>query len=153
MFKKEKLDQAEVGLPPLDFPLDQFDLALYFKDANTPIKTIVDVTNTPTKASPIRFGNYEYGGVDYVFRDYGLTQAEFVANGEYLTDIKFTYSTQHDNVTSHGFFTTWFDSVQTIDVGLYTDNTLTEIASIHNDDLHQYIGKWIYLTFMVDGGG
>ena len=60
MFKKEKLNQAEEGLPPLDFPLDQFDLALYFKDVNTPIYTIIathtntttDTSNTDTSKSP-----------------------------------------------------------------------------------------------------
>lgn len=153
MFKKEKLDQAKEGLPPLDFPSDQFDLALYFKDANTPIKTIFDDTNTPTEASPIRFGNYEYSGVEYVFRDYGLTQAEFVADGEYTKDVKLTFKTTPENQTAHGFFTECFDSSQTITNGLYTENTMQYIGVIHNDNVSQYIGKWIYFTFMEDGGG
>ena len=42
MFKKEKLDQADEGLPPLDFPLDQFDLALFFKSDLSKITVELD---------------------------------------------------------------------------------------------------------------
>lgn len=155
MLRREKLNYAENNLPPLELPLEQFDLALYFENDYSPIFTVFDDNGELTETSPIRFGEYEYSAVRDIFRDYGLKGAEFEnSSGGVTRSIVLTYTTQPtDRFVVHGFFTEVFDASQTISTGLYTNNLLTSIGYIRNSDIQDYIGKWIYFTFMEDGGG
>lgn len=162
MFKKEKLDQAEEGLPPLDFPLDQFDLALYFKDVNTPIYTITEqevvppsLPTTPdlkpTKASPIQFGTREYG---VKFNVIELKSAKLDFDGTHITEIQLSYDSPFPT-TTHGYFTTCITASGEEWDTWYTDSELTRIHTNYfvESEIPKLTNQWLYINFDEDGGG
>lgn len=155
MFKKEKLDQADEGLPPLDFPLDQFDLALFFKSDLSKITVELDDSGNPTSTSPIQYGTY-----NYVITNIPVTEAELVRHIFENTDkihefrnIVLTSENNGEEVTPHGFFTTCFNKSMLITDTLYTDSFLGTIELFQPEEINACLGQWMYLTFTVDGGG
>lgn len=171
MFKKEKLNQAEEGLPPLDFPLDQFDLALYFKDVNTPIYTIIEQevdpttptptptpptpptppSHQPTKASPIQFGTREYG---VKFDVIELKSAKLDFDGTHITGIQLGYDSPFPT-TDESYFTTCITASGEEWDTWYTDSELTRIDTNYFDEseIPKLTNQWLYINFDVDGGG